>query len=161
MCIILIDTSVLLNLLNIAGRNQESEKVTEDFRSYVALNCTFILPMASIIETGNHIAQNGDGRVRREAAERFIKAVKGAFEGTAPWSPAEFPSMKEISSWLNEFPEVAGKNKRSDKLEGASFGDLSIIKEFEKACRRFPMSEVFVWSLDADLQHFRQQAHHG
>lgn len=67
--------------------------------------------------------------------------------------PSEFPSSKEISVWLDAFPELAGKNKSVDKLnEGTSFGDLSIIKEFEKCCTRFAMSEVFVWSLDSDLQ---------
>ncbi len=37
---------------------------------------------------------------------------------------------------------------------GCSF--LTIIQEFEKACARFPMSEVFIWSLDSDLQIYRQ-----
>jgi len=161
MCIVLIDTSVFLNLLNVPGRNQDKANVISDFESYIDLNCTFILPMATIIETGNHIAQNGDGRLRREAALRFVNEIKSAFVGNAPWSPAEFPRMQEILSWIDAFPDLAGKNKSSRKTEGTSFGDLSIIKEFEKARSRFPMSEVFVWSLDADLQSFRQQAHHG
>lgn len=151
--ICLIDTSVLTNLLNVPNRNQHKDMVGHAYKEYVELGCTFILPMASIIETGNHIAQNGDGRVRREVAQRFVMAVKAAFEGTAPWKPSEFPSSKEISLWLDAFPELAGKNKSADKLsEGTSFGDLSIIKEFEKCCARFAMSEVFVWSLDSDLQ---------
>jgi len=156
MCVVLIDTSVFLNILNVPNRNQQLEKVKGDFQSYVDLQCTFILPMATIIETGNHIAQNGDGRVRREVALRFVEAVKGAFEGDAPWRPAEFPSMKEILSWLDTFPEFAGKNKSARREEGTSFGDLSIIKEFEKACARFPMSEIFIWSLDSDLQNYKQ-----
>jgi len=157
MCIVLMDTTVFLNLLDVSHRNQEKEKVSTDFQEYVDLNGTFILPMATIIETGNHIAQNGDGHVRREAALRFVDAVKGAFDGSAPWSPAEFPNMKEVLSWIDAFPDLAGKNKSVSKAEGTSFGDLSIIKEFEKACVRFPMREVFVWSLDADLQHLRQK----
>lgn len=40
--------------------------------------------MASILETGNHIAQNGNGSIRRTTALRFTKAVRGAFEGEAP-----------------------------------------------------------------------------
>jgi len=53
--------------------------------------------------------------------------------------------------WLDEFPDRAGSNKTVAKAEGTSFGDLSIIKEFEKACVRFPTREVFIWSLDSDL----------
>jgi hypothetical protein len=35
-------------------------------------------------------------------------------------------------------------------------GDLTIIQEYEKACARFPMSEVFIWFLDSDLRSYRQ-----
>jgi hypothetical protein len=112
--------------------------------------------MATIIETGNHIAQNGDGTMRRETALRFVKAVKEAFTGEAPWSPTLFPNTKEILLWIDQFPDLAGRNKAPDKQEGTSFGDLSIIEEFNKSCKRFPMSEVFIWSLDGDLQSYHQ-----
>lgn len=158
--ICLIDTSVFTNLLNVPGRNEKKDEINKDYQEYVELSCTFILPMATIIETGNHIAQNGDGRLRRETAQRFISAVKAAFEGTAPWKPSDFPNAREILKWLDEFPDHAGHNKSPDKPnEGTSFGDLSIIKEFEKCCILAPMSEVFVWSLDSDLQQLHQYPH--
>jgi hypothetical protein len=151
----LIDTSIFLNLLNVPGRNQHKEQVVADWQNYVELECTFILPMATILETGNHIAQNGNGDIRRQTATRFCEAIRGAFTGKAPYRPSEFPNNDEILSWLNEFPSLAGKNKSPDKLtEGTSFGDLSIIKEFEKCRARFRMSEIFIWSLDSDLQHY-------
>jgi len=155
--ICLIDTSVFLNLLNVPGRNQNVDEVKQSFVEYVALGATFILPMATILETGNHIAQNGNGTLRRETAQRFCESVKGAFNGDAPYQPSDFPSAKEIMIWLNEFPDHAGQNKSPSKTtEGTSFGDLSIIKEFEKCCHRFSMSDVFIWSLDEDLSHYRQ-----
>lgn len=151
----LIDTSVFLNLLNVPARNQEKEAVTTDFMEYAASGCTFILPMATILETGNHIAQNGDGRIRRQTALRFCEAVKGAFTGEAPYQPSEFPNTGEILGWLDEFPDKAGQNKSPTRTaEGTSFGDLSIIKEYAKCVARFPMSEIFVWSLDSDLAAF-------
>lgn len=64
----LIDTSIFTNILNVPGRNQNKADVNHAFREYIDLGCTFILPMATIIETGNHIAQNGDGRLRRDTA---------------------------------------------------------------------------------------------
>jgi hypothetical protein len=57
--------------------------------------------------------------------------------------------------WIDTFPDHAGRNKAPDKPEGNSFGDLTIIQDYEKACARFPMSEVFIWSLDSDLQSYR------
>lgn len=114
--------------------------------------------MASILETGNHIAQNGNGSIRRTTALRFTKAVRGAFEGEAPWTPSEFPNSSEILNWLDTFPDLSGQNKSPTKTtEGTSFGDLSIIQEYEKSCKKFPMSEVFIWTLDSDLKNYHQK----
>ncbi len=149
--ICIIDTSIFLNLLNVPRRNESKEAVRKDFETFIESDCIFLLPMATILETGNHIAQNGDGNQRRVIAQAFVTQIKAAFLGDAPWRPIDFPSPQEISTWLEQFPDLAGKNKTSDKLEGTSFGDLTIIQDFEKTCKKFPMSEVFIWSLDQDL----------
>lgn len=150
--ICVIDTSVFTNLLKVPGRNQNEAEVLRAYQEYAELGCKFILPIATIVETGNHIAQNGDGRVRRDVARRFINELKMAFAGTAPWSPADVPTNQDILAWLDEFPDLAGRNKSPDKFEGTSFGDLSIIKEYEKCCKKFKGFEIFIWSLDSDLQ---------
>jgi len=151
----LIDTSVFLNLLNVPGCNQDAAGVGADFVEYVGNDCTFILPMATILETGNHIAQNGNGTLRRQTAQRFCAEIRGAFTGEAPYRPSEFPNTQEILGWLDEFPNKAGHNKSPTRTgEGTSFSDLSIIKEYKKCVARFPMSEVFIWSLDEDLATF-------
>ena len=154
--ICLIDTSIFLEFLNIPNYNQNRGIIMQDFRVYIESGSTFLLPMATILETGNHIAQNGDGRLRRQSAENFVKEVKSAFAGEAPWSPTEFPQTTEILEWIDQFPDLAGRNKAPNKQEGTSFGDLSIIEEFHKACKRFSMSEVFIWSLDQDLKNYHQ-----
>jgi hypothetical protein len=155
----LIDTSIFLNYLNVPRCNQDRALVQEDYKIYAESGCTFFLPMATIIETGNHIAQNGDGTMRRKTALRFVKEVKAAFKGEHPWSLTEFPKTEDILLWIDKFPDLAGQNKAPDKLsEGTSFGDLSIIEEFNKLCKRFSMSEVFIWSLDSDLSRYHQNA---
>ena len=157
--ICLLDTSIFLNILNVPGKNQDKDQVVKEYTEYVDLGVTFILPMASILETGNHIAQNGDGGTRRNTAIRFAKAVRGAFEGEAPWTPSEFPNSAEILNWLDTFPDLAGQNKSATKTtEGTSFGDLSIIQEYDKSCKKFPMSEVFIWALDSDLKNYHQKS---
>jgi hypothetical protein len=152
----LIDTSVFLNLLDIPNRNQAHKQVLKDYQIYEESGCLFFLPMATIIETGNHIAQNGDGNIRRKNANWFVEQVKAALKGEAPWELSQFPQTEEILRWIDQFPELAGKNKALNKQEGTSFGDLSIIQEYEKACARFPMTEVFIWSLDSDLKNYHQ-----
>ena len=150
--ICIIDTSIFTNILDVPCRNQEHAKIIERFEEYILLECQFILPMATVIETGNHIAQNGDGRTRRATAQRFVDFVQSALNNDFPWILSKFPSSQEILHWLNDFPDYAMRNKSAEKTgEGTSFGDLSIIQEFEKAKVRFSMTEVFIWSLDADL----------
>ncbi|WP_048365084.1 hypothetical protein [Pseudomonas weihenstephanensis] len=159
--ICLIDTSVFVNMLNVPGLNQDAERVGADFLDYVDSNCTFILPMATILETGNHIAQNGDGRLRRHTAQRFCDAVCAAFADEPPYRLSEFPSTREVLEWLAEFPDKAGQNKAGNRTgEGTSFGDLSIIKEYERCVARFPMSELFIWSLDSDLEAYHHRPEH-
>lgn len=157
-CTCIIDTTVFLNLLNVPNKNQDRQQIQKDFLTYQASGAEFILPMATIIETGNHIAQNGDGNRRREVALRFCASVKGAFNGDAPYQPSDFPDKHEVLTWLDLFPNLAGKNSKDEtKLEGTSFGDLSIIEEFNKAVRLNKRSEVFIWSLDRDLQSYHHQ----
>ena len=153
--ICLIDTSIFLNLLDVPNRNQERMAVIKTHQEYLALNFTFLLPIATIIETGNHIAQNGDGRIRRNTAQLFVEQVTAAFNGDSPWLPTSFINQQE-TQWLTEFPDLAGKNKAPRKPEGTSFGDFTIIEEFKQTCLRSPMSEIFIWSLDSDLKNYHQ-----
>lgn len=91
----LIDTSIFLNLLDVPYCNEARAAVAEDFATFVEAGCSFLLPMATILETGNHIAQNGDGNLRRKTAQRFVFAVNGSAvclcrEGCLFWrSPLE------------------------------------------------------------------------
>ena len=152
--ICIIDTSVFLNILDVLNRNNEKERVINNFKEYINLGATFMLPMATVLETGNHIAQNGDGNVRRKTAQRFCNHVRQAITGEAPYRTSDFPDTGEVLKWLAEFPDSAGRNKTPDRHEGTSFGDLSIIKEYEKAKFKSPMSEIWIWSLDSDLKNY-------
>ncbi len=114
--ICLMDTSIFLGPLNVPNYNQHRASVLEDFKTYSQAGCTFLLPMATILETGNHIAQNGDGTMQRKTAIRFVKEVKAAFTGEAPWRPTKFPNTTEILLWIDQFPDLAGKNKAPLKL---------------------------------------------
>jgi len=150
--ICLIDTSVFLNMINVPNKNQDKVKISSDFIDYCELGTTFILPMATLFETGNHIAQNGDGQIRRRTAKRFVDTVIESFTGKNPWKLSGFLNKKDITEWIGTFPDMAMRNKAPDKPnEGISFGDLSIIKEYEKCLKKCYMSEIFIWSLDSDL----------
>lgn len=150
--IVLLDTSVYLNVLNVPGFNQDRQTVLDDFRKAIKQNDHFLLPLATVWETGNHIAHLPKGQQRRTFAKRLVDDVLRAFQGQTPYRATHFPERDEFEAWLKDFPDKAMCNKSSTKTtEGTSLADLSIIKEWERNCRLNPMSQVRIWSLDMDL----------
>jgi hypothetical protein len=141
--ICLIDTSIFVEILNVpikASRHVEIVNILED--KIKAAEFLF-LPLATILETGNHIAQNGDGNQRRDCAERFVKEVKKALEGTSPFSPIKFLDLEALQNLLNDFPDSA--------MAGYGLGDASIIQDWRRLCRQNAGRRVYIWSLDKQL----------
>ena len=150
--IVLLDTSVYLNVLDVPGFNQHRQTVLDDFRKAIEQSDHFLLPLATVWETGNHIAHLPNGQQRRTFAQRLVDDVLRAFQRQTPYRATHFPERDEFEAWLKDFPDKAMCNKSSTKTtEGTSLADLSIIKEWERNCRLNPMSHVRIWSLDMDL----------
>lgn len=141
--IVIVDTSVLLNILDVPGRNESRAGVLVELEKLIEAGAHLFIPMAAIVEVGNHIAQLGNGAHRRAAAERFVDEVRKALADEAPWKPINFPSNQEVLGWLDAFPDAA--------MRGLGMGDLSIKKEWEVLCAKYVMSRVRVWTIDNDL----------
>jgi len=141
--IVIVDTSVLLNIIDVPGRNQRKAEVLDRLVTLIDHGDHLFIPMAAIVEVGNHIAHVDNGAQRRGAAERFVNEVRSALADEAPWKPINFPSNQEVLNWLDAFPDSA--------MRGIGMGDLSIRQEWEACCRKYPMSRVWVWTLDGDL----------
>ena len=145
--VVIVDTSVLLNLLDVPGRNQDRDAVLGQFGELSDAEVNLLLPIAAIFEAGNHIAQLSDGRQRRDHAQRFSARVREALNGQAPWTVTPLPSttqeLADWLNWLNDFPEFA--------MREVGMGDLSIVKAWESACAKHPQHRVSIWSLDQDL----------
>ena len=58
----LIDTTVFVEILNIPGMAGDNTRILRELEAKIQDHESLFLPMATILETGNHIAQNGDGR---------------------------------------------------------------------------------------------------
>lgn len=56
-----IDTSVMMNLLEVPGKCADAQIIKEEFRQIIDNKEGLILPIATIIETGNHIAHISNG----------------------------------------------------------------------------------------------------
>ena len=141
--IVIVDSSVLLNIIDVPGRNQRRMEVLDRLAALIDSEDHLFIPMAAIVEVGNHIAHVANGAHRRAAAQRFVKEVRSALADEAPWKPINFPSNQEVLSWLDAFPDSA--------TNGVGMGDLSIRQEWASCCHRYAMSRVWVWTLDRDL----------
>jgi hypothetical protein len=139
----IVDTWILTNVLDIPQRNQDREAVLARFEREIQAKTNLLLPMAAIVETGNHIAHIPDGRVRRQRAELFVAQVRQALEGTAPWTPLPFPDKATVLSWLDGFPDMA--------MCEIGIADHSMIELWKQQCARFPERRVFIWSVDGHL----------
>ena len=142
--IVIVDTSVLLNVFDVPAFNQHRAEVFVRFEELLDAGASFLLPIAAILETGDHIADLSGGRQRRRYAEMFRDRIREALKGEAPWVPIRFPDSRQLAEWLNSFPDYA--------MRGPDMSDLSIIKAWEAECTRHPSRRVRIWSLDRHLQ---------
>ena len=148
----LIDTSILLELLDVPNMAKQPKEVRASFVEKIQAGGKFCIPLAPVIETGNHIAQNGDGKQRRERAQAFVKFVIQSFNEESPFIKLVFLTNEELQKWIHEFPDCAMRN--DSKGKGMGIGDLSIIKDKIKLEKQFPKSDIIIWSADGHLDSY-------
>lgn len=146
--ICLIDTSIFLEILNVPKKASQSELIFQELKEKFEAGESLFLPMATILETGNHIAQNGDGNQRRICAETFVVQVTQALEGKSPFTPISFLKKEDLQGWLKEFPDEA--------MGGRGLGDLSIIHDWQRICDQNLGRRVYIWSLDKHLKGYNR-----
>lgn len=143
-----IDTSVFLNIVNVPGRNQQREEVMRELKELLknSKSNTLILPFATIIETGNHIAHCGDGNQRRKTAEKFCKCIEKTVTNEAPWQYyGNQLTAEDLSEICRDFPDFAMREE--------GFGDLSIIRAYNKYKSETPaIHKIRIWSVDSHLK---------
>lgn len=146
MSIVLIDTSVFCEFISVPGKwnEQRQKQIFLEIKKLIRSGATLFLPIATILETGRHISQVGNGDMRRQTAIRFVEVVQEALQDHKPWTiPQPLLNPHELKSYLLEFPDSA--------MRGVSLGDLTIIKEFERQCELHTGHEIYIWSLDDHL----------
>ncbi len=149
MSICLVDTSAFCELLAVPQMDARHGEMVALLKSKLEARETLLLPMVTILETGNHIGQHGDGRQRRQAAERFTAQVRMALQGQSPFVPTRLLNRETLLEWLEEFPDWAMRSDSRGK--GSGLGDLAIVKDFEYQCALHRARRVYIWSLDEHL----------
>ncbi|MDM3974746.1 hypothetical protein QRB36_11260 [Mycobacterium marseillense] len=152
--VLFIDTSVLCNLLRVPGRCDRADEMQDLFYEHVENNVKFVLPITSIIETGNFIQQcSGD---RYAAAHRFRASLEAAAESSPPWV---IHRMNWDEKFINAL--IAGDSTGStlvehfaNKLLGA--GDLSVLVERDLYAASRAVGSVEIWTIDEKLDSYRR-----
>lgn len=123
----LLDTSFLCVLLEIPGRDtceglttQGAKKQVEDIEKSGGI---LVLPLAAIIETGNHISQAS--RDRYKLGEKFKDILEKIADGSTPWQAAQVEvnalwNANKLKELAKDFPQQANAQ--------VALGDLSIIQ---------------------------------
>ena len=147
--VIFIDTSILCNIVPVPGFDQHREKVRAEMKEYVEKKAKFILPITTVIETGNHIAQLAGGNDRRESAERFSEILRLVVEHKAPWSLFDVEWREDFLSDLLEGADTE-ESLVDLAVRKVGLGDLCILTERMRYERRTQLRAT-IWTLDKAL----------
>ena len=115
--VLIIDTSVLCVWLDVPGMNVcgpdgdkwTKNRVDEKINVEVAAGTTLVLPLATIIETGNHIAQAAHSR--RQRAEILAELIRKSADETTPWAAFRDQSTlwnpEKLRALAEKWPQLA------------------------------------------------------
>ncbi|MFC4591467.1 hypothetical protein [Sphaerisporangium corydalis] len=144
-----VDTSVLCNLLDIPGKNQDRLAVLEELQRKRTAG-DLILPVTTVIETGNHIAQLKDGHHRRDRATRLHELLVLVIDGKAPWV---LHTVEWGEGFLRQLLSGAGTKVpfTEHAMSGVGVGDLCILAERALYRQRVTGVDVLIWTLDRHL----------
>lgn len=151
--VIIIDTSVMCVWLQLPGKKTagKDNAITYEYvKTYIEKEtkegAILVLPLTSIIETGNFVAQISQGR--SEIGERLANMIIDAANGTAPW--VAFSQQGDL--WTNEaLVRLANRWKETVVTESQSIGDAAIVDVAEYYAKS-QMFEVVIFTGDGGLK---------
>ncbi|AFY45833.1 hypothetical protein [Nostoc sp. PCC 7107] len=129
--VLLIDTSLLCVWLQVpgketAGNNEWNfECVNQKIQLEISKSTTLVLPLATVIEAGNHIAQakTTNSESKRMAAKEFAEIITYAADETSPWAAFS----EQIVLWEAEELKKLAAQFPNQVVEKTSMGDASIV----------------------------------
>lgn len=128
--VLVIDTSVLCVWLKVPGKEtcgSSNALITYDIVAKKielerTMGTTFILPLATIIETGNHIAHSSGDRKFLE--EEFARIMIDSADENSPW--AAFTEQSNL--WNPENLKKLAEKWKETVIAGQALGDASIVE---------------------------------
>lgn len=120
--------------------DEHHKEVARDIAFFIEADVTLLLPLATILETGNHIAKVKPVSRRRILAQNFVAVL----QNEPPWAITPIFDTPELEEYLKDFPEHV--------MSDIGVGDLIIYKEYEQRYRATPSMEIRIWTYDNDFK---------
>lgn len=147
-----IDTSVLVNLLEVPGKSQNVTEAKTGLAERGRDGVTLLLPITTVIETGNHIAQvKGNLHQKEQCATKFTQMLQMIASGKSPWTPNE---LTWNSTFIDDLLSGVNTGQKLEHLLSSGIfgaGDLAILAEAKEYKRRLGVGRVRIWTLEAEL----------
>lgn len=145
-----IDTSVLCNLLSVPGKSQHVAEAKAELEVRSGRGERFILPVTTIIETGNHVEQATNNR---SAAEAFARFVRSAIGGDGPF---QANTLTWDTTFLERLLDGAATGVSLEDLASThqlGSGDVAILVERDLyvAATAYQAADVEIWTRDGRL----------
>lgn len=152
--VLLLDTSVLVEIIKVPFEADRHDEVVADFQRHVASGVVLRIPAAAVLETGAHVGRIKNGIQRRDCASTFVRFLEAALDDAAPWSFLEFTWSREV---IRDLLDGTGHGYPLGKSlsEGVfEMGDLAIVEEWRRtdASVSKKVVDVDVWTLDGTLR---------
>jgi len=141
----IIDSSVYLVILNVPNfcTPTQLNETLSLLKQYNDSNDEMLLPLGTIIETGNHIADSVNGR-RYRIAEKFINDVKSSLREETPYKLCGIPKgdswQRNLEEWFNSFKDLF--------QNGIGMVDSICISIWQQMKEKFPNYRVRIWAYD-------------
>ena len=148
-----VDTSIVLEILDVPGANQHRADVIRDLETKTLQDGIYlVLPLAAVIEAGNRISQLSDGHVRYTAACRLREMLEASAEPSGPWLLHDLETGQQFLKRLCD--GVGDESFESLHQRHVGTGDLTVLAEAAQYRERTSRSgvDVSVWTLDQDLE---------
>jgi len=126
--VLILDTSVLCCWLRVPGKSTagpqnnrwDHTRIDAEIQQKTRQGGTLVLPLATLIETGNHIAQAPQQRY--ECAQQLANCLRQAADANSPWAAftqqATLWEPDRLHALASEWPDLA--------TGGLSIGDATI-----------------------------------
>lgn len=149
----LVDTSVLVELLQVPGEYDNLAQIVQEFNEKQTNGVSLQLPAATIVESGAHIIRIKDGRIRRECAQRFENVLRATWAREAPWTFTDLVWDRNFVGELLDPPVDYQYLNQSLSTKALEMGDLVILAEFRRIRATVDPSyvEVAIWTQDGKL----------